>query len=80
MYIRYVSAEQGAVDRYGPAAISRPAQRGHKAVVTLLIENGVTVDSVDKYDPKALSWSAGEEHDAVVKLLVEKEEIVKVRS
>ncbi|ERF71343.1 hypothetical protein EPUS_03498 [Endocarpon pusillum Z07020] len=62
---------------YGQTPLSLAAQKGHKAVVKLLIENGATVDSVDtKYGQTPLSYAAENGHKAVVKLLIENGAVV----
>ena len=59
-------------DSYGRAPLSWAAERGHEAVVKLLLETGkVDVDSKDRYGRTPLSWAADRGHEAVVKLLLE---------
>src|SRR6516164_6668264 len=48
-------------------------QRGHEAVVKMLLENGTQLESKDKkYGQTLLLWAAENGHEAVVKLLLEK--------
>ena len=45
-------------------------EEGHEAVVRLLLEKAVDVDSKDKdYGRTPLSWAAEDGHEAVVQLL-----------
>ena len=54
-------------DSYGRTPLSWAAERGHEAVVKLLLETGkVDVESKDKYGQTPLSWAAVRGHDAVV--------------
>jgi hypothetical protein len=58
----------------GRAGLNLASERGHEAVVKLLLEKDVDVDSKDKaYGQTPLSWAAGNGHEAVVKLLLEKD-------
>src|SRR2546421_11900067 len=52
--------------------LSCAAQKGHKAVVQLLLEKGADVESNDKNGWTPLHWAAVEGHEGVVKLLLEK--------
>ncbi len=47
-------------------ALAWAVEKGHEAVVRLLLEKGATPDQ------QALSWAAGNGHEAVVRLLLEK--------
>ena len=59
-------------DSYGRTALLLAAERGHDAVVKLLLKTGkVDVESKDEYGRTPLSWAAEEGHEAVVKLLLE---------
>ena len=51
---------------------SRAVEKGHKAVVKLLLNTGkVEADSKDGDGRTPLSWAAGNGHEAVVKLLLD---------
>ena len=50
----------------------RAAEKGHEAVVKLLLEKGADVESKDKYGRTPLWRAAAHGHEAVVKLLLEK--------
>ena len=53
--------------------LSYAAEKGHEAVVKLLLEKGTELETKDKkYGQTPLSWAAGNGHEAVVKLLLEK--------
>ena len=56
----------------GRTALSWAARNGHEAVVRLLLEKVVSVDSKDGYGRTALSWAAEKGHKAVVTLLKSK--------
>ncbi|KAH8730688.1 ankyrin repeat-containing domain protein, partial [Phaeosphaeriaceae sp. PMI808] len=60
-------------DSYGRTSLSWAAEKGHEAVVKLLIDTGkVDVDSKDfKYGQTPLSRAAEKGHEAVVKLLID---------
>lgn len=56
---------------YGQTPLSLAAQRGHEAVVKILIGTApVVVDPRDKTDRTLLSWAVANGHDVVVKLLI----------
>ena len=58
---------------YGRTPLSWAAEKGHEAVVKLLLEKGADVESKDRhYGQTPLSWAARSGHEAVVKLLLEK--------
>src|SRR5438045_8405959 len=58
--------------RYSQTALLLAAEKRHKEVVTLLLENGADLESKDsRYGRTALSWAAEKGHEAVVKLLLE---------
>jgi ankyrin repeat protein len=61
-------------DSYGRTPLSWAAGNGHEAVVKLLLEKGVELETKDKsnYGQTPLSWAAGNGHEAAVKLLLEK--------
>jgi hypothetical protein len=48
------------------------AANGHEAVVKLLLENDVDVDSKDRSGRTPLSWARGKGREAVMKLLIKK--------
>ena len=58
---------------YGRTPLWWAAEKGHEAVVKLLLEKGADVESKDRYYGQTpLSWAAEKGHEAVVKLLLEK--------
>ncbi|KAI9795169.1 MAG: hypothetical protein M1816_000191 [Peltula sp. TS41687] len=60
-----------STDDDGRTLLSLAAERGHEAVVKLLLErNDVRSNSKDKSGRTPLSWAAEKGHDAVVKLLL----------
>ena len=71
-----VQAKADSKDDYGRTPLSWAAERGHEAVVKLLVERGdVEADSKDDRGRTPLSWAAGDGHEAVVKLLVERGDV-----
>jgi hypothetical protein len=62
----------GKDNYYGRTPLSWAAKNGHEAVVKLLLEEAVDVDSKDGDGQTPLSWAAGNGYEAVVKLLLEK--------
>jgi ankyrin repeat domain-containing protein 50 len=62
-----------ATDEDGQTPLSWAAEKGHEAVVKLLLEKGAELETKDKdYGQTPLSWAAEKGHEAVVKLLLEK--------
>jgi Ankyrin repeats (3 copies) len=59
-------------DGDGMTALSWAAERGHEAVVRLLLEKGADVEAKADYGRTTLSWAAERGHEAVVRLLLEK--------
>jgi Ankyrin repeats (3 copies)/Ankyrin repeat len=60
-------------DSYGRTPLSYAAEKGHEAVVELLVEKGAELEAKDKdYGRTPLSWAAEKGHEAVVKLLLDK--------
>ena len=58
---------------YGQTPLSRAAEKGHEAVVKLLLETGeVDINSKNQDNQTPLSLAAEQGHEAVVKLLREK--------
>jgi ankyrin repeat protein len=58
---------------YGQTPLSWAAEKGHEAVVKLLLEKGAEMETKDdNYSRTPLSWAAEKGHEAVVKLLLEK--------
>jgi hypothetical protein len=61
-----------AKDQYGRTPLSWAAERGHEAVVRLLVErDDVEADAKGKYSRTPLSWAAARGHEAVVRLLLD---------
>jgi ankyrin repeat protein len=56
-------------DSYGRTPLSCAAEKGHEAVVELLLEKGAELEAKDNYGQTPLSWAAEKGHEAVVKLL-----------
>jgi ankyrin repeat protein len=52
--------------------LSWAAEKGHEAVVKLLLDKNADVESKDTNGRTPLSWAAEEGHEAVVKLLLDK--------
>jgi tRNA A37 threonylcarbamoyladenosine biosynthesis protein TsaE len=68
-----VGADVNAKDKWGQTPLSWAAENGHEAVVKLLLEKGVELETEDKYGGRTpLLWAAENRLEAVVKLLVEK--------
>src|SRR5271170_3505133 len=60
-------------DSYSQTPLSWAAEKGHEAVVKLLLEKGAELETKDKrHGQPPLSWAAEKGHEAVVKLLLEK--------
>jgi ankyrin repeat protein len=60
-------------DNFGRTPLLWAAEKGHKVVVKLLLENGAELETKDEnYSQTPLSLAAEEGHEAVVKLLLEK--------
>ena len=58
---------------YGPTPLWCAAEKGHEAVVKLLLEKGADTECKHRYDDSTPLWCAAEKgHEAVVKLLLEK--------
>jgi ankyrin repeat domain-containing protein 50 len=57
-------------NEYSQTPLSWAAEKGHEAVVKLLLATGkADVDSKDRDGQTPLSWAAQKGHEAVVKLL-----------
>jgi ankyrin repeat protein len=52
--------------------LSYAAEKGHEAVVKLLLEKGAELETKSNYGRTPLSYAAEKRHKAVVKLLLEK--------
>jgi len=63
-------AESEAKDKSGRTPLSWAVEKGHEAVVKLLLENGAEPDKNKGRTPP--SWATKKGHEAVVKLLLEK--------
>jgi ankyrin repeat protein len=58
-------------DTYGQTPLSWAAERGHEAVVRLLLEKGAESDWKDNINGwTPLSWATARGHKAVVRLLM----------
>ena len=66
------AADLESKDKEGRMPLSWAAEKGHEAVVKLLLEKGAELDSKDSRGRTPLSWAAANGHEAVVKLLLEK--------
>ena len=63
-------AEVNAKTRYGATALSFAADRGHVAVIRILLENGADVNSKDTfYNAPAMTWAAYNGHTEAVKVI-----------
>lgn len=65
------------VDKGGRTPLSWAAERGHEAIITLLLAKGASVETKDNEGRSPLSWAAAEGREAVVELLVDNEADVK---
>ena len=64
-------------DSEGQTPLSWAAERGHEAVVKLLVDrDDVITDSKDVYGQTSLFWAAIEGHEVVVKLLVNRDDVI----
>ena len=59
-------------DSYGWTPPSWAAEKGHEAVVKLLLEKGADLESKDQDGRTPLIWAAEDGHESVVKLLIAK--------
>ncbi|KAH8648185.1 ankyrin repeat-containing domain protein, partial [Tricladium varicosporioides] len=57
---------------FGQTPLSCAAEKGHEAVVKLLLEKGAALEVQSSSGQTPLSWAAVNGHEAVVKLLLEK--------
>ena len=61
-----------SVDNIVKELLFRAAEKGHEAVVKLLLEQGADLESRDiSFRQTPLSWAAKNGHEAMVKLLLE---------
>jgi hypothetical protein len=58
-------------DKFNRTPLSWAAEKGHEAVVKLLLEKGAELEAKDKDGRTPLLWAAKNGHEAVVKLLLE---------
>ena len=75
------SHDPDSKDSNNRTPLSWAAERGHEAVVKLLLEKGAELETNDKgYGRTALSWAAENGHEAVVELLLEKSAKLETKS
>lgn len=60
-----------AKSTFGDTPLSLAAQRGHEAIVKLLLEKGAGLGARDDDAKALLFYAVGEGHEAIVKLLLE---------
>ncbi|KAH7134389.1 ankyrin repeat-containing domain protein [Dactylonectria macrodidyma] len=65
-------AHTEAADEEGRTALSYYAERGHEAIVRLLLERGAHTEAADEKDRTALWYAAVKGHEAVVRLLLDR--------
>jgi ankyrin repeat protein len=56
--------------------LSWATERGHEAVVKLLLDRGAELEAKDSDDPTPLSWAVKRGHKTVVKLLRDRGAVV----
>src|SRR5436189_246528 len=56
---------------YGQTPLSWAAEKGHEAVVKLLLEKGAELESKNRYGQTPLSCAAKNGHETVMKILLE---------
>ncbi|KAL4888349.1 ankyrin repeat-containing domain protein [Aspergillus ambiguus] len=61
-----------AKDKVGRTSLSLAAEKGHKAIVNLLLHRGAAIDMVDKSGHTPLLWAAKNGHEAAVMLLLDR--------
>ncbi|KAF7554286.1 hypothetical protein G7Z17_g3000 [Cylindrodendrum hubeiense] len=67
-----ISAENvNLVDSWGRTAISYATEKGHEAILKLLIDKGADIESENESGRTPLSWAAENGHDGVVRLLLD---------
>jgi ankyrin repeat protein len=67
---------QDPKDSDGRTPLSWAAERGHEAVVRLLVErDDVEADSKDQFGRTPLLWAVENGHEAVVRLLAERDDV-----
>ncbi|KAH6970728.1 hypothetical protein BKA56DRAFT_622398 [Ilyonectria sp. MPI-CAGE-AT-0026] len=60
------------MDSYGRTALSYAAEKGHKAIVELLLDTGkVNADAQNRWGLTPLFWATKQGHEAIVKLLLD---------
>ncbi|KAF8421814.1 ankyrin repeat-containing domain protein [Tirmania nivea] len=72
----YTMGQADLHDDTGRSPLSWAAQKGHEAVVRLLLErNDVNVDAKDNRGRTPFSWAAGGGHEAIVRLLLARNDV-----
>lgn len=68
-------AEIDSKDKDGRTPLSWAAEKGHEAVVRLLLDNGAAIEVKDSSSRTPVSWAAEQGHEAVVRLLKQRAQL-----